>query len=235
MFERKSGVLLLAGFGFFALAFISNGLVPWLMYSRFPEQTVEDTIEKQLEVPDPEGVTDLDRLKVHRVNVVTQFRLLSQVYEESFKKHFGDDFKKWTKDQWKQKTAEAIRLGHQVYVAEGCWHCHSQFIRPVSNEEKRWGPVSRSWEYQNELQRPVMFGTRRVGPDLSREGGRRGNDWHAVHFFRPRDASPLSVMPDYPWFFDGDPGHPNRRGFGIITYMQWLGSWLPSYPDYGLN
>ena len=57
-------------------------------------------------------------------------------------------------------------------MGEGCWHCHSQFVRPVSNEERRWGPVSKTEEYQNELQRPVMFGTRRVGPDLSREGGR---------------------------------------------------------------
>ena len=34
-----------------------------------------------------------------------------------------------------------------------------------------------------------MFGTRRVGPDLSREGGRRSNDWHAVHFFQPTTLS----------------------------------------------
>ena len=34
---------------------------------------------------------------------------------------------------------EALLLGRQVYVGEGCWHCHSQFIRPVSNESRRWG------------------------------------------------------------------------------------------------
>ena len=48
----------------------------------------------------------------------------------------------------------------------------------------RWGPVSRDRGVSERLQRPVMFGTRRVGPDLSREGGRPANDWHAVHFFR---------------------------------------------------
>lgn len=233
MFERKSGILLLAGLGFFALAFLSNGLVPWLMYSKFPEETVEDTIEKQLTIEGADKITDINKLKVHRVTVVAQFKLLAQLYHESFKQHYGDDGKTWTEDQWKQQTADTIRHGRKVYVAEGCWHCHSQFIRPVSNEEKRWGPVSKSWEYQNELQRPVMFGTRRVGPDLAREGGRRSNDWHAAHFYRPRDTSPLSVMPDYPWFFDGDAGRPNRRGFAIITYMQWLGSWQPTYPDYG--
>jgi hypothetical protein len=77
-----------------------------------------------------------------------------------------------------------------------------------------------------------MFGTRRVGPDLSREGGRRANDWHAVHFFRPKLVSANSPMPGYPWLFDGDPDKPNRRGLALITYVQWLGSWLESYPDY---
>ena len=77
-----------------------------------------------------------------------------------------------------------------------------------------------------------MFGTRRVGPDLSREGGRRSNDWHAVHFFQPPLVSASSPMPNYPWFFDGAPDKPNRRGLALITYVQWLGSWLESYPYY---
>ncbi len=232
MFERKSGILLLAGLGFFALAFLSNGLVPWLMYAKSPELTVEETIERQMVIPDADKITDISKLKVHRVTAVTQFKVLAELYHESFTTHYGEGWKKWSEAEWKQQAADTIRHGRKVYVAEGCWHCHSQFIRPVSNEDKRWGPPSKSWEYNNELQRPVMFGTRRVGPDLTREGGRRSNDWHAAHFYRPRDTSPLSVMPDYPWFFDGDAGRPNRRGFAIITYMQWLGSWQPTYPDY---
>jgi hypothetical protein len=92
--------------------------------------------------------------------------------------------------------------------------------------------VSHTVEYQNVLQRPVMFGTRRVGPDLSREGGRHGNDWHAVHFFQPTLVSTDSPMPNYPWLFDGAPDKPNRRGLALITYVQWLGSWLESYPYY---
>ena len=77
-----------------------------------------------------------------------------------------------------------------------------------------------------------MFGTRRVGPDLSREGGRRGSDWHAVHFFKPMMVSPDSPMPEYPWLFDGAPDKPNGRGLALITYIQWLGSWLDTYPYY---
>ena len=77
-----------------------------------------------------------------------------------------------------------------------------------------------------------MFGTRRVGPDLCREGGRHANDWHAVHFFKPQLVSHESPMPEYPWLFDGSPNEPNRRGLAVITYVQWLGSWLESYPYY---
>jgi len=40
---------------------------------------------------------------------------------------------------------------------------------------------------------------------------------------------PVSVMPRYPWFFDQD-GYPNKKGMAIITYVQWLGSWLQEYP-----
>jgi cytochrome c oxidase cbb3-type subunit II len=155
---------------------------------------------------------------------LTQFRDLQSRYPEAFEAAFGEASA--------EACAAALRLGRQIYVGEGCWHCHSQFVRPVSNESRRFGPVSKSEEYDNELQRPVLFGTRRVGPDLSREGGRRGNDWHAVHFHRPQTVSANSPMPEYPWFFDGAPDKPNRRGLAIITYVQWLGSWLDSYPYY---
>lgn len=205
MFESKSGILLVGGLGFFLFAFLSNALVPVLLYQDLPEQTVAQLAENQ--------------------NLIYQFEDLSLRYPEQFKKYFGDANSK--------NLAEALQLGHDVYVAEGCWHCHSQFVRPVSNESVRWGKVAASPEYQNRLQRPVMWGTRRVGPDLSREGGRRGNDWHAVHFFNPPMLSPSSPMPAYAWFFDeNDPAKPNKRGLAIITYVQWLGSWLEQYPLY---
>ena len=211
--EKKSGVLLIAGLAFFGLAFVSNALVPALMYKDLPEKTAEQLVNGNLRY---------------------EFEDLARRYPDSFEAAFGklptDDAKR---EAWLNQTcADALRIGRKIYTGEGCWHCHSQFVRPVSNEEKRWGPVSESKEYQNELQRPVMFGTRRVGPDLSREGGRRSNDWHAVHFFKPTDLSEGSPMPEYPWFFDGTPDKPNKRGLALMTYVQWLGSWLESYPYY---
>lgn len=258
MFESKSGILLIGGLGFFLFAFLSNAVVPILLYRHLPEQTVE-------------------QLVADNHNVMYQWEDLSVRYPESFKEHYGE--------ATEATCAEALRLGRQTYIGEGCWHCHSQFVRPVSNESQRWGKVASTPEYQNELQRPVMFGTRRVGPDLSREGGRRGNDWHAVHFFNPPGVSQHSPMPCYPWFFDGlsfpaivdrltqqdakfiaelrdefgddlaarqtdvlpaievrypgmtvematSPEAPNKRGLAMILYVQWLGSWLEEYPDY---
>ncbi len=200
MFESKSGIFLVAGFGFFILAFIVMALIPITIYSGQPEQTVEEIAAQ--------GMTH-------------EFVDLAERYPEKFKEYFGEA----NEDAF----AKALRRGHKIYVGEGCWHCHSQFIRPVSNEEQRWGPVSYASEYQNELQRPVLFGTRRVGPDLIREAARRSNDWHVAHFYEPRWVVPTSVMPSYKWFYDAD-GYPNRDGMSIITYIQWLGSWQPEYP-----
>lgn len=211
--EKKSGVLLIAGFVFFAIAFLSNGAVPILMYKNLPEKSAEQLVNG---------------------NIRYQLEDLARRYPDAFKDAFGTppDEVKQREDWLNQRVADALRIGRKVYTAEGCWHCHSQFVRPVSNESLRWGPVSRTEEYQNELQRPVLFGTRRVGPDLSREGGRRSNDWHAVHFFKPTMLSERSPMPEYPWLFDGSPDKPNKKGLALMTYIQWLGSWLESYPYY---
>jgi hypothetical protein len=211
--EKKSGVLFIAGLVFFGIAFVSNAVVPALMYKNIPEKTAEQLVNGNLRF---------------------QFEDLARRYPEPFSAAFGATPPEGAqRESWlNEKTAAALRKGRDVYVAEGCWHCHSQFVRPVSNESKRWGPVSKSEEYQNELQRPVLFGTRRVGPDLSREGGRRSNDWHAVHFFKPTNLSDGSPMPEYPWLFEGSPDKPTKRGLSLITYVQWLGSWLESYPYY---
>jgi cytochrome c oxidase cbb3-type subunit I/II len=93
--------------------------------------------------------------------------------------------------------------GREIYGKQVCWHCHSQFVRPVNEEDKRWGPVSQTGEYT--FDRPHFFGTRRTGPDLHREGGMRPDDWHFAHFLNPRFTVPLSVMPAFPWLFTDAP------------------------------
>lgn len=121
---------------------------------------------------------------------------------------------------------KALLRGRDLYIREACWHCHSQFVRPTANENLRYGPVSTPGEYISPLHLPQLFGTRRVGPDLSREAGRRTNDWHYAHLYKPTNVVPQSVMPTYPWYFTEINGVPvpNDDGKAIVAYLQWLGT-----------
>jgi cytochrome c oxidase cbb3-type subunit 2 len=92
----------------------------------------------------------------------------------------------------------ALRLaGRDVYVAEGCYNCHSQMIRPFRSETERYGPFTTAGE--TVYDRPFQFGSKRTGPDLARVGGRYSDDWHRLHLVDPRALVPLSNMPAYPW------------------------------------
>jgi cytochrome c oxidase cbb3-type subunit I/II len=91
------------------------------------------------------------------------------------------------------------RIGREVYIREGCWYCHSQYVRPVTGEDLRWGPVSEAGEYAYDL--PHLFSTRRIGPDLTRVGLKYGDDWHYAHHWDPRLVVPESIMPSFRWLF----------------------------------
>lgn len=124
-------------------------------------------------------------------------------------------------DENGEKTAAG--RGREIYINEGCWHCHSQFVRPVANEEFRYGPVSQAWESMHDV--PNTFGTRRIGPDLAREAGRRTDDWHYAHLWNPRSTVPRSIMPKYTWMFEqeGDTWKPTQRAEDLVAYLQILG------------
>jgi len=94
--------------------------------------------------------------------------------------------------------------GRGVYIREGCWYCHSQFVRPVTGESRRWGPVSQSGEYA--FDQPHLFSTRRIGPDLTRVGLKYSDGWHLAHFWNPRMIAPDSNMPRFSGLFDVAPG-----------------------------
>ncbi|HKW93894.1 MAG TPA: cbb3-type cytochrome c oxidase subunit II [Methylomirabilota bacterium] len=89
--------------------------------------------------------------------------------------------------------------GRAVYIREGCWYCHSQYVRPVTGEDLRWGPVSEAGEYAFDL--PHLLSTRRIGPDLTRVGLKYGDDWHYAHHWDPRLVVPESIMPNFRWLF----------------------------------
>jgi cytochrome c oxidase cbb3-type subunit 2 len=105
--------------------------------------------------------------------------------------------------KWVRATAtdysEAEARGRRVYIREGCWYCHSQYVRPVTKEDLRWGPVSEAGEYAYDV--PHLLSTRRIGPDLTRVGLKYADDWHYAHHWDPRLVVPDSIMPSFKWLF----------------------------------
>jgi cytochrome c oxidase cbb3-type subunit I/II len=98
--------------------------------------------------------------------------------------------------------------GRDIYVREGCYNCHSQMLRPFIDETVRWGQNGKPAEYSKPgefvYDHPFQWGSKRTGPDLAREGGRRDELWHLRHFENPRSTSIGSVMPNYPHLLADD-------------------------------
>ncbi len=88
------------------------------------------------------------------------------------------------------------QYGRDLYIREGCYNCHSQMVRPFVDETVRYGEYSKPGEFVYD--HPFQWGSRRIGPDLHREGGLRSNLWHYRHLQKPVSTSPGSVMPTYP-------------------------------------
>ncbi len=202
--ERFYTFFFVAGLGCFAVAFMLSMVFPWMSlgsYHGMDYQTLEDLAKTPSE----------------------SFEQLASDYPDAFGAAFGEVDS--------ESYGEALRLGRDVYVGQACWHCHSQYVRVVSNEAQRFGPASTAQEFQNALNQPHLWGTRRVGPDLGREAGKRSNDWHIAHLIRPKNVAPLSVMPAYDFYFEDD-GTPQKEGFALVTYLQWLGT---TYTEDGIT
>ena len=89
--------------------------------------------------------------------------------------------------------------GRDIYIREGCVSCHSQLVRPFRSETERYGEYTKTGE--GVYEHPFLWGSKRTGPDLQREGGKYGNLWHFLHMEDPRSMSPGSIMPRYPWLY----------------------------------
>jgi cytochrome c oxidase cbb3-type subunit II len=107
------------------------------------------------------------------------------------------------------KRTGRIANGAQIYAANGCYHCHTQVVRPtyagndlyrsdtggLANDEDRGDTrrESNAWDYEGE--RFAQIGLTRLGPDLSNLGRRvesgyaRDYDpetWLLIHRYNPR-------------------------------------------------
>ncbi|MHA8052398.1 cytochrome-c oxidase, cbb3-type subunit I [Aquirufa sp. Wall-65K1] len=90
--------------------------------------------------------------------------------------------------------------GRDIYIREGCVGCHSQLVRPFRSETERYGEFSKSGEFVYD--HPFLWGSKRTGPDLHRQGGKYPDSWHYHHMREPASMSPGSIMPAYEWLYE---------------------------------
>jgi mono/diheme cytochrome c family protein len=115
----------------------------------------------------------------------------------------------------------AEQRGRVIYSREGCAYCHTQQVRYVEADVRRFGAPTLAWETRFDY--PQLWGTRRIGPDLARAGGTRAEDWHYAHLYAPRAIVAHSVMPAYPSLFDGGPDRPRQEARDLVAYLETLG------------
>jgi len=111
--------------------------------------------------------------------------------------------------------------GRDTYGHNGCPYCHTQQIRYLDRDVRRFGAATLAWETIFDY--PQLWGTRRIGPDLSRESGIHTDDWEFAHLYNPRHMVPDSVMPPFNWMFDGAPDRPKQEARDVVAYLNSLG------------
>jgi cytochrome c oxidase cbb3-type subunit 2 len=112
-----------------------------------------------------------------------------------------------------------VQRGRQVYIAEGCINCHSQYIRPNTPDDLLWGPVQTLADLR--AQHPPLIGNRRQGPDLSNVAARRSPLWLRAHFYSPSQLSHASIMPTFAPLFRTQPGT-ESKGDDLLAYLETL-------------
>jgi cytochrome c oxidase cbb3-type subunit 2 len=128
----------------------------------------------------------------------------------------------WTLARWLHTAPAAaqastpIARGREVYIAEGCIHCHSQYVRPHTRDVLLWGPAEPLAALRAE--QPPLIGNRRQGPDLASVGSRRSPLWLHAHLIAPRLLSAHSIMPAYSHLFTQN----SQRGDDLVAYLASL-------------
>jgi mono/diheme cytochrome c family protein len=103
------------------------------------------------------------------------------------------------------------RRGRDIYRREGCFYCHTQFVR---YQDREGGEMVKAGDYVNET--PHILGTERTGPDLSNIGGKYSDAWHWAHHVSPRAVKPGSIMPSFGYLTDDEMTD-------LIAYLQTVG------------
>jgi len=135
-------------------------------------------------------------------------------------KELADEIKRVAPVTMPTLTASEQR-GRVIYGREGCAYCHTEQIRSLAADVRRFGAPTEAWETKYDY--PQLWGTRRIGPDLSREFNLRSRDWQLTHLYNPRLVVRDSVMPPYPWLFNGSASQPTQEALDLLVHLQSLG------------
>src|SRR5207253_5559299 len=106
------------------------------------------------------------------------------------------------------------------------WSVHHRYLpsfptrRSSDLDVRRFGAPTEAWETKYDY--PQLWGTRRIGPDLSREFNVRPRDWQLTHLYNPRLVVQDSVMPPYSWLFNGSPDRPTQEALDVVAYLETL-------------
>jgi cytochrome c oxidase cbb3-type subunit II len=117
---------------------------------------------------------------------------------------------------WAPLSSSAVK-GRNLFAQNGCYVCHSGYSRPQDVREGLYflyPKVSEPGDFYGSDQSPNLLGTERTGPDLSQESGWHPDDWQRMHFYDPRFADPLSLMPSMKSLFS------DTQVEHLITYVQ---------------
>ncbi len=115
---------------------------------------------------------------------------------EALALRYPESFEKFIGKPTQAHAQVAWELGQRSYISQGCWQCH------VPHDSA------------------VISGKRPIRPPLSRFGGHRSYDWHAVHLFEPGAFDRGTKMPAYTWLFEGSPSKPTAEGLSLLFYLQ---------------
>lgn len=107
-------------------------------------------------------------------------------------------------DRYPREPVGIAQQGNEVYISMGCLYCHSQQVRRKgygADFDRGWGnrqTVPRDYI----LQRRVLLGTMRTGPDLMNVGERLSDPhWHYLHLYDPQLTTAGSIMPPFKFLF----------------------------------
>ena len=97
-----------------------------------------------------------------------------------------------------------VAEGREIYIAEGCVHCHTQQVRANVTDVGLGAVTTRD---DVTLSSPALLGRLRLGPDLAHAGQRPLTDdlaWVVRHLPDPRADRAWSSMPSYDYLTDDE-------------------------------